>query len=193
MPALFHRLDNNKMIGQVLEQIKDLHDQVEFICVIDNGPMPTGTKIGRLMEMSRGAYVCVVADDDEIADDYVSSLLAAIEETNADVITFDHTYSVNGRLVAITKQIPRCAQKSHHDKDPRTDHRLPGPLCPVRRPLALRFDHPPASDKEDLAYKEFLRDIAETYYNIDKVLYHHLWHSGNKKERSRLKVLWKRQ
>ena len=199
MPALVQR--TSTMVKQVWKQIERRDPQgnraeVEFFALYDNGPMSTGKKIEKLFELCRGQYICTVADDDRIADDYLASILAAIEESpGVDVITFDHTYYVNGELVALTKQIPGGPEAEFDKKaeDPcAVHHRLPGPMCPVRRGLAVNFEHANISDGEDSCYKKYVKQWAKTYHRIDKVLYHHLWNTTNKKERDALKGVWHR-
>jgi glycosyltransferase involved in cell wall biosynthesis len=74
-------------------QIGDL--PVECLVFCDNRRRTIGAKRQALVDIARGEYVAFVDDDDDISDDYVSSLLAAIE-TGADVITFQQWAIYNG-------------------------------------------------------------------------------------------------
>jgi len=196
MPALAQRHSDSSMVRQLWQQIAPLGNEVEFFALMDNGPMSTGAKIQRLFGLCGGAFICLVADDDAVEPDYVSSILDVIKADPAvDAITFDHSYSVNGELTAITKQIPDC-EEQQFVKEPgaacEIHHRLPGPLCPVRRDIASGFTHPDKSDGEDSAYKLHLRGKLKNVAHIDRVLYHHLWNSSNKREREVLKERWTR-
>ena len=194
MPALLHRAERSTMLKQINDQIADRGTEVEFFCLLDNGPMSTGAKIQSMFDLCSGRYICLVADDDKIEHDYIETILSVIDAHNVDAITFDHTYQVDGSLLAITKQIPGCSERHTKpaDSDIEIHERLPGPLCPVKAGLAKEFRHPDASEKEDHAYKLFLRDRIKTHCNIDRILYHHIWSSDNKRERGRLQQIWKR-
>lgn len=196
MPSLLEREDRSTMYDQIQEQIDDLGTVVEFFCLMDNGPMSTGAKVAQLFGLCSGRYICRVDDDDVIEDDYIETLLKAIDQHDVDLITFDHTYNIDGQLVALTHQIPGCEQKKHPKVKgaPHAVHdRLPGPLCPVRAEIAREFSSPDISEKEDYAYKDFLNGRVETHYNINRVLYHHMWRSSNFQSRAALQWLWSRR
>jgi glycosyltransferase involved in cell wall biosynthesis len=68
---------------------------VEHLTFSDNRTRSIGAKRQSLVDIARGKYVAFVDDDDDICDDYVSSLLPATE-TGADVITFRQHAVYNG-------------------------------------------------------------------------------------------------
>ena len=68
---------------------------VEHLLFSDNLTRSIGAKRQALVDIARGEYIAFVDDDDDISDDYVSSLLTAIE-TGADVITFRQRAIYNG-------------------------------------------------------------------------------------------------
>jgi glycosyltransferase involved in cell wall biosynthesis len=190
MPALLDRRHRSTMAEQVRDQIADCGEQVEFFSFMDNGPLSTGEKRYILAQACVGEYICHVDDDDRLCDDYLQAILSAIYSTSADVITFDHSYNVGGKFVAKVLQVPKCIE---HDVSPVVHHRLPGILCPVRRSLARGWNPPYISDGESNYYKRYLRLNAETYYGIDRLLYHHMWNAENEAERKTLKVNWDRE
>ncbi len=157
----------------------------------DNGRMSTGEKLNLLYSMAGGRYICTVGDDDEIEADYVESLLDAAKKNNGvDVITFHHSYSVNGEHRALTIQRLGTTESQTPGK-PELHMRLPSPLCPVRADLAKKFQFPHLRDKEDVAYKGWLKQTLRTDFDIPRVIYHHVWLRENKGERLKLDRLWK--
>jgi hypothetical protein len=180
---------------QIHDQTVGLGDEVEFLALLDNGPLSTGAKLRTLYSMCSGRYICGVGDDDSVVHDYVSSLLSAVKAHDVDLVTFDHTYSVDGTLFALTRQVPGGPEQKIPGTDAaglETHVRLPGPLCPVRAEIVRAFTVPDASDREDCAYKEYLKTATSTHHGIERVLYHHQWVSHNKRERDGLRETWRR-
>ena len=74
---------------------QDTSGSVEHLVFSDNRKRSIGAKRQALVDIARAKYIAFCDDDDDISDDYVSSLLAAIE-TGADVITFEQRAIYNG-------------------------------------------------------------------------------------------------
>lgn len=72
MSALFAKLQ---------AQIGDL--PVEVLCLLDNKKRTVGRKRGDLVAAARGIYVAFVDDDDDVSDDYIAKLVAAIRKETA--------------------------------------------------------------------------------------------------------------
>jgi len=70
---------------KISDQIGNL--PVEHLVFCDNKRRSIGAKRQALVDIALGDYIAFVDDDDDISDDYVSQLLAAIER-KPDVITF---------------------------------------------------------------------------------------------------------
>jgi glycosyltransferase involved in cell wall biosynthesis len=68
---------------------------IEHVILSDNRTRSIGAKRQALADIARGEYLAFVDDDDDISDEYVSSLLEAIK-TGADVITFLQRAIYNG-------------------------------------------------------------------------------------------------
>ena len=189
MPSLSSRAQVSHIAHQIEMQTKDLGDKVEFFELRDNGVMSTGKKLQVLYGLCSGEYICGIGDDDVVEDDYVVTLLDGIRHGPVDMITFRHSYFVNGEWNA--EVVMKPGEDEWQDGD--THYRLPSPLCPVKRDIVLGFDCPDKSDKEDCAFKDYLRWRAETSYDIPHVLYHHMWSSpDNANERDELRHRWKR-
>lgn len=69
---------------------------VEHLVFCDNRRRTIGEKRQALIDIALGEYIAFVDDDDDISDDYVASLLEAIESA-PDVITFQQRAIYNGQ------------------------------------------------------------------------------------------------
>ena len=98
-PTIADRYENldwlNGKVEQQTSNNKIPDGVVEHLWFGDNCARTIGAKRQALVDIARGEYIAFVDDDDDIHDDYVTSLLAAIK-TGADVITFRQTAVYNG-------------------------------------------------------------------------------------------------
>jgi len=78
---------------KLAKQIGDL--PVEHLSFSDNRKRSIGAKRQALVDIAKGEYIAFCDDDDDISNDYISSLLEAIK-TGADVITFRQHAIYNG-------------------------------------------------------------------------------------------------
>lgn len=84
-------------ISNTFDVVKYSTTQVEILICSDNGVVPSGAKRQLLSDLSSGEYICCVDDDDEVYEDYISSILQAAA-SNADLITFNLTYFKDKRI-----------------------------------------------------------------------------------------------
>ena len=70
------------------------HPAVEVVVGSDRCVMSIGAKRQWLLENAEGKYVTFIDDDDMVADDYSASIVAAAA-SDADVITFKQSATVN--------------------------------------------------------------------------------------------------
>lgn len=193
MPAHTDRLARSKMYRQIISQVEG-RTGVEFIVLLDNGPMSTGKKMDELYKMARGRYVAGVGDDDIVADDYVGQLVAAIEEhSGVDVISFDHDYYVNGKFRGHTKVSAKFV--NGYDEETSTFYRRVTPKCAVRNDICKSFTHPHKSDGEDEAFSKFFSEDERTEFRLltEHPLYTHLWDTYNKEWRREQCKKWNRR
>lgn len=148
--------------------------EVEILYLIDSKSMMLGEKRNSMVDMCCGEYVCHVDDDDRISEDYISTILDAIENTNADIINFQVSVSLDNEESKI------CNYSKEYKKDFNTDEgyfRIPNHICCVRRELALQVSFPNKVYGEDSAYSKTLLPLLKTEHNIDKVLYYYDYNS----------------
>lgn len=158
-----------QLYGQ-LEQLPSADQQrVEILALMDNRQMTLGSKRNAMVELSHGRYVVHVDDDDRVADDYLATLLAAIDDNpGVDVVVFDVQVSINGG------RAKRCRYSREFPADVNTTQeyrRLPNHLMPTRRDLVLAVPFEAKPYGEDSAYSAALRPLLKTEHRIARTLY----------------------
>ena len=82
----------NKLLKQ-----SETYPDVEILCLMDNKKMSIGQKRQSLLDIARGKWVGFMDDDDDVSDDYISSLCEVMRSgDDPDVISFDQHCIVNG-------------------------------------------------------------------------------------------------
>ena len=147
-PALFARIGQWSIIEDVRQQCEGT--DAELVVLYDDGRITVGEKCNMLHSGARGEYISMVADDDNVADDYVESLLGAIVDHGTDVVTFD----VDWGSMSISD--PSCKLR---------------PLAAVRRSIAQRFRFPNWWQSEDRAFSKWLAEQSPTVTHISKTIY----------------------
>lgn len=161
-----------RISDSITNQIGD--KPVEFL--IDPRPrnIPTGSKRNALINQAKGAWVCFVDDDDTISPDYVSLILKALE-SNPDVVTFEGTYTENGRN-KVEWVIKLCEKyEARHEKGKYMFFRYPNHLAVIRKSIALSVKFKPIWQGEDFQWATEIkdRDLLKTTVHIPKQLYHY--------------------
>lgn len=144
--------------------------EVEIELLSDDGQMTSGTKRNKLMHKTTGEYVTFVDDDDDVADDYIPSLLQAIE-SKPDVITFNLKYVAPShtevwRFGLCRNNRPHGLMCINH-------------LCAWRRELATKVMWcPHLGFKDDHVWFEPLvhSGLVKTVVGLNKVLYIYQYH-----------------
>lgn len=157
------------LYGQYDNLPPNLQDKIEILFLIDNKKMMLGGKRNSLVDLAQGEYVVFVDDDDRIEPNYLSELLQAVE-TDADVVTFKVSVTINGGK-------PKIATYSKgYEKDYNTKtgyYRLPNHICCVKREHAVKVAFPNIIYGEDKIYGQLLKEHLKTEHAINKVLYHY--------------------
>lgn len=94
------RLNNYfpQLMNKLLAQI-GTRDDVELIGLFDNKKRSVGHKRNELLKMAQGEYLIFIDDDDNIADDYVTSIMDSLyANPDADCIVFDCITTINGDI-----------------------------------------------------------------------------------------------
>lgn len=159
--VLFDRL-NLELRSQVLT----CNSKVEILA--DNGDGTIGGKRQRLLEKAQGDYVVFIDDDDWVSEDYLSSILFAIE-SNPDVVGFFGWITTNGmhrKRFILSKECDYVDRAERYERH--NNH-----LCPVKRDIALQIGYKNVSWQEDYDYAVRLKHsgLIKTERFISKSLY----------------------
>ena len=142
---------------------------VELLVFLDNRQRSIGEKRDALVQMSRGQFVAFCDDDDDVAEDYVAQLVAAIRSAGEEhsVITFDQRVVLDG--IDAT-----CSFSLLHPNEPfkrPTFRRNAWHVCAWRGDLARRYRFPATNYGEDWAWARHLVMEARGQIRIPKVLH----------------------
>ncbi len=150
------------------------YDDVEIITLIDNKRIMLGDKRNMLINLAAGEYVVFIDDDDDITDDYVSTLYDAIE-SKADVITFIVDVSLNNQ------PCKPCFYSIKHKEDYNTDYayyRLPNHIMCIKRSICLDTPYKAIIRGEDAAFSKDILPKLKSEYAINKALYKYLFNQA---------------
>lgn len=144
---------------------------VEILVLTDNRSMTIGRKRQLLNMIANGEYIVHVDDDDRVSDDFISSLLEAIEKNpNVDVITFIVDVSIDNNPFKPCIYNPSFSTNLNFN-----DHyqRIPNTRCCFRRRVALCEDIPDIMFGEDDAWGSAIQRHISTHHHIPKTLYYY--------------------
>ena len=87
-----------KQLETLLEKLENQFDddRVEILVMLDNKSFHIYEKRNELLDMARGEYLCFLDDDDNVADNYIPSILDVLDNETPDVICFKQHCNDNG-------------------------------------------------------------------------------------------------
>ena len=131
----------------------------------------TGEKRNRLLEKAKGDFIVFIDDDDEVSDDYVESIIQAIDSNpHIDCIGMKGKITFDGANEK--KWIISTSCGSWYEKD-NMYFRTPNHISPVRREIALKVKFPKIMIGEDYEYSMGILPYLKREVFIDKELYHY--------------------
>ena len=164
-PAIWNRESAKFLAAAISEQIGSA--PVEHLVLFDNRARSIGAKRQALVDIARGQYLAFVDDDDDVSEDYVSSLLKAAE-TGADVITFRQRAIYNGLESEVHFGINN---QDGPFKPGGITLRAPWHVCAWKRDRIADCLFSFTNYGEDLAWCLQARRRASTAHHIDAVLH----------------------
>ena len=162
------------------EQLKKLTDEIDYqiqnkpvqwLSLGDNKSMSVGEKRNRLLDMAKGDFIAYIDDDDSISDNYISTLLKAIEENPyKTVICFRGTQNTDGHKDLPFRYDVNYGRNFKQVVDgQRFKCMLPDHLCAWNRSkITERFPDKSLGEDHDWA-----RAMAMTYNEDDQLLLEH--------------------
>jgi glycosyltransferase involved in cell wall biosynthesis len=166
-----------RLVGHFTPLAQELERQatglpVEIIALYDNKTRPLGDKRNALLDLAQGTHLVFIDDDDWVVDDYVSTIVAAIETHDPDVIVYEHelcAYDGNPPVHA------RCGKELpwHYDAKRSEWTGKPTHIMPWRTSLARRARFPSLTFAEDRPWIDLLwRQIDwHKQLRIDRLMY----------------------
>jgi glycosyltransferase involved in cell wall biosynthesis len=150
---------------------------VEVLVACDNKEISIGKKRQNLLEQATGDYVCYIDDDDWVADDYVDSILAALE-SSPDCVGFKIRCIMNGGAPLMASASMRYKTWGDN-QDGFRFVRSCYHKTPCRRDIALRVGFPDLRYCEDRPYSMGIMRHLKTEEYIDAILYEYRYKHEN--------------
>lgn len=168
VPSRIAQVDG--LVKKLAAQIGEL--PVEHLVLLDNKRRTVGEKRDALLRIARGNYVAFVDDDDDVSNDYVQEILAAINyRGRPDVITFLQQATVNSETAIIEFGLGNENRPWALEHIGQKIRRNAWHVCAWRRDLAIQSAFPAINYGEDWAYAAPLCAIAKSSAHIDKILH----------------------
>jgi glycosyltransferase involved in cell wall biosynthesis len=172
IPSRIEKL--SKLYDFLIKQIGDL--PVEVLCLIDNKAMTIGEKRNRMLQTARGKYLAFLDDDDMVSDDYISSIIYAIQNyPESDVVAFNQHCTVNGKEFMVDFDLNNNNEPAIMDANGNYHNirRKPFHMCVWRSIIAKNTPFQDISYGEDLAWIINLSMRCKKQYKINKVLHYY--------------------
>lgn len=164
-----------RLLRGLMPQVEAAAGRVRVVAHWDNGEIDLATKRQQLVEACATEYLCFVDDDDTVSDDYVASILAALQ-TRPDFVGLQMMVYRDGEPLKVADLSLR------YDSWYETDELYCRDIThenPMRTEIVRRVDfrHKAPGDPEDAPWAAKLRasGLLRTEVMIDRVLYHYWW------------------
>ena len=155
-PSLVCRYGMSDILADLGRQAKG--KRCEILSLADNGVMTIGEKMNVLNRTARGRYISAVADDDRVAPDYVDTILAELDGSDTDVLTFNIAFTHD------TKQ-PMAGPLDNFPTGYRS-------IAAIRADLCREFHYRPLNQGEDTEFRNWMEKRRDfTTRHLDRALY----------------------
>ncbi len=169
-------LDN--LLTELNEQIKGIVDVSSVEIIIDKIEVePIGKKRNELLREAKGEYVCFFDDDDLPSNDYIETLLKAIE-TKPDCVSLRGIMTTNGSNPEIFEHSIRYKKYKTNEKAKYPEvkyERYPNHISCIKSSIAKQFKFPEINHGEDtdFATQIFKSGLLKKEFYVDSVLYYY--------------------
>lgn len=170
--SLPSRLDRLSLLLKTLQN-QTIKKPVQILTLGDNKSMSVGEKRNMAMSLAKGRYMCFIDDDDMVSNDYVDSILEAIE-LSPEVITFNVMKFSGGKEEKTCKFYYQNGNYSRISPDRSHYKMMPNHLCVWRKDVIIE-EFPHKTVNEDHVWAMAMDGNYIDVVNIDKVLYHYLY------------------
>jgi glycosyltransferase involved in cell wall biosynthesis len=167
IPSTYDRQEMTEKLYQFIDLQSTL--QVEILVEYDNKEISIGAKRQKMLERAKGKYVVFIDSDDWLPDDYVESVLKALE-SNPDCVGHKIECSgTPGRHESASNRYPEwCEKKFGFDYT-----RTPYPKTPILKSICLQIGFKDMRYGEDHDFSIRLKEsgLIKTEVYLNKVLY----------------------
>lgn len=183
IPSIPERSESHLAIlyKKLSDQIGDSKD-IEIVSIMDNKTMSVGRKRTLLFHIAQGKYTCLIDDDDDITDDFIQTLRAAItDDLNVDVICYNQEANINGRIWTIRTSLNNNKvlpfDQLMVDQYGRTVdcNRPPWHWCAWRTDLVRNIPFGDSNTQEDTIFVVDAISKAKTQLVLDRILCKYKW------------------
>ena len=173
-PAIIARIDTSRWLFKKIQQQIDMCPaQVELVILMDNCMGAISDKHEALNRYARGDYVMGIGDDDDLAPNFVQTVVDTItKRPGVDVITYKLAYHVDDRLIS-TFTYGRDQEEKHPFTNVESGD-FPHARCPIRREIVQEYHYKTTRwFGEDMDFRDWMKkqNILQSEAHIDEVLY----------------------
>lgn len=158
---IYHVHTNHTSLGEI-EWISD--DSPSFL----NGGLSIGKKRESLVKRAEGKYLCFLDDDEDIAPNYVETLVRLCQH-NTDVITFRNLTKTDHYWTIVDMSLNYIVNDQANPKF--ITRRKPWHICPVRTEFAKLYEFDDINYSEDSNWMEKVLKHCTTESHTDAVLH----------------------
>lgn len=157
--------------------LKFTYSEVEIILHLGD-KTSIGTKRNTLLQLASGKYLCFFDDDDKPSDDYIETILSAIE-SGPDCVSLRGIMTTNGENPEIFEHSLKYSAWKTTENTVKYE-RYPNHLNCIRASIAKQIPFPDKNYGEDFDWSTKLHEsgLLKTEYYTDKVLYHYKYLSN---------------
>ena len=132
------------------------------------GGLSVGAKRDALKCRATGDYLVFVDDDDNVAPNYVESILR-LTETNPDIITFRSLYKSEHYWGIVDMNLNYAENEQMNESV--IVKRQPFHVCPIRTSIAQQHSFPDINNGEDWAWMQKVLPDCKTQAHSDMILH----------------------
>ena len=173
-----HVVERSEMLSSLMKNLTAqifksniLPHQIEILT--NQEDLTIGEKRNKLLEQSKGKYVCFIDDDDDVSSDYINLLLEGIRK-EVDCCSLRGVITIDG-------ETPELFEHSiNYNEYKTTDNeivyeRYPNHLNCIKSEIAKKFSFLGISFGEDTEWATQIHKsrLIQTEHFIDKVIYHY--------------------